>query len=223
MTPFDKLRHDMVASQIVRRGVSDTRVLTAMRKVPRERFVSARQSADAYADCPLPIGHGQTISQPYIVARMAELLALQPGCRVLDIGTGSGYAAAILAEIAAEVFSIERNKDLACEASKRLSSLGYDNIHVRCGDGCLGWPEAAPFHAIAVAAGAPGPPTDLLAQLVIGGRLVIPVGDLHRGQELFLIQRTGDEVFERRSCGAVRFVPLVGKGSWGDEEEARTG
>ncbi len=154
---------------------------------------------------------------------MTEMLGLGPDARVLDIGTGSGYAAAVLAEIAAEVFSVERHEDLADRAAKLLRELGYGNIHIRCGDGSLGWPEEAPFDAIAVAAGAPEPPPSLLDQLAVGGRLAIPVGSLFGGQDLLVIERTGEDEFDRKSLGGVRFVPLVGEESWSDEDEARGG
>ncbi len=208
----------MVDQQIVRRGITDPQVLKAMGTVPRERFVSSEHTSQAYADHPLPIRVGQTISQPCVVARMAEALALSADSRVLDIGTGSGYAAAVLAQIAAEVFTIERHQILAGQAGKRFRELGYQNIHTRCGDGTLGWPEAAPFEGIAVAAGAPEPPPSLLRQLAIGGRLVIPVGDHHGGQDLLLIQRTSEDTFKQDSLGGVRFVPLVGEEAWSDQD-----
>lgn len=204
----------MVERDIASRGVRDEAVLAAMRSVPRHRFLPARMEEFAYEDSPLPIAEGQTISQPYIVAVMAEALALSPTDRVLEIGTGSGYAAAVLGEIAAEVWTIERHQPLADSASALLTELGYDNVHVECGDGTLGWPEHAPYDAIVVAAGGPEVPASLREQLADGGRLVIPVGPETRGQDLVCITRSGDE-FEERRLGSVRFVPLIGDEGWG--------
>jgi len=200
----------MVERDIVRRGVRDERVLAAMQHVPRDAFVPAELLARAYEDGPLPIGQEQTISQPYIVALMAEALACGSGDRVLEIGTGSGYAAAVLSELAAEVYTVERHESLAMRAEGRFHDLGYHNIFVRLGDGTLGWPEAAPFAAISVAAGGGHVPPALLDQLALGGRLVIPVGETPARQELLRVTRVGESEYRRESLGAVVFVPLVG-------------
>ena len=210
-------RERMVERQIAARGVHDARVLEAMRLVPREEFVDDALRAHAYDDSPLPIAEGQTISQPYIVALMAEAARLRPNDKVLEIGAGSGYAAAVLGEVAARVYAIERHASLAVLAQRRLQRLGYDNVEVRVGDGSGGWPEAAPFDAILAAAGGPAVPDVLLQQLAIGGRLVMPVGELPREQRLVQVVRTGAHTFERNDLGAVRFVPLVGRHGWTDD------
>jgi protein-L-isoaspartate(D-aspartate) O-methyltransferase len=184
MKSYESTRHRMVETQIASRGVRDPRVLGAMRDVPRERFVPEALLEFAYEDTPLPIEEGQTISQPYIVAVMAETLQLAPSDRVLEVGAGSGYAAAVLGRAAGEVYAIERHPLLAELARQRVAELGYDNVTILCGDGTLGSPEHAPFDAIAVAAGGPEVPRALLEQLKIGGRLVIPVGADLRSQEL---------------------------------------
>ena len=196
------------------RGVCDKHVLRAMAKVVREHFVPEEFRSEAYADYPLPIGHGQTISQPYIVAYMIEALRLKGDEKVLEIGAGSGYAAAVLAEIAAEVYAIERIEQLAALALKNLNSAGYANVCVRHGDGTLGWPEKAPFDAILVSAGAPEAPEALLRQLSIGGRLVIPVGHDLNGQELQRITRTAEDGYDCEYLTGVRFVPLIGEEGW---------
>ncbi len=205
---YTQARERMVQTQIVRRGVKDPLTVAAMKAVPRHRFVPAPLREQAYADHPLPIGLNQTISQPYIVAYMTEALALKGGDKVLEIGTGSGYQAAVLAEIADSVFSIEILKPLADRASEQLSALGYKNVYVRCGDGYQGWPEHAPFDAIIVTAAPDHIPQPLKDQLKIGGRLIIPVGA--RYQELLLITRTG-KGFEEKRLLPVRFVPMTGK------------
>jgi protein-L-isoaspartate(D-aspartate) O-methyltransferase len=202
-------REQMVERQIAARGVRDPQVLRAMRKVPREQFVSSEHLALAYEDSPLPIDEGQTISQPYIVALMAEALELGPADRVLEIGTGSGYAAAVLAEIAREVHTIERHTELAHQAVERLARLGYQNVWVRRGDGTLGWAESAPFDGIAVTAGGREVPKTLLAQLAIGGRLVIPIGPTANQQTLVRITRRTDTEYAREELGKVQFVPLI--------------
>jgi len=184
-------------------------VRAALGKVERHRFVPAGQQSLAYRNHPLPIGSGQTISQPYIVALSTDLVAPQPGQRVLEIGTGSGYQAAVLAEIVSKVYSIELVPSLGKEAAERLKTLGYANVEVRIGDGYAGWPEQAPFDSILVTAAAPRVPEALLEQLRPGGRLVIPVGASHEAQELLLIEKRPDGSFERRSVLPVRFVPLV--------------
>lgn len=203
-------RDRMVQEQIVARGVSDTAVLRAMRAVPRHRFVPDSLRARAYDDRPLPIGEGQTISQPYVVAYMTEQLALTPRSRVLEVGTGSGYQAAILADLAREVYSIEIVPALGRSAEARLRELGYARVHVRIGDGYAGWPEAAPFDAIIVTAAAENVPQPLVAQLKPGGRMVLPVGPEDGDQLLVLVQKSDDGVGTvTRVLLPVRFVPLV--------------
>lgn len=211
---FDRHRDAMVNNQLRLRGIASPVVLEAMARVPRERFVPAHLRDSAYEDGPLPIGDGQTISQPYIVALMIEALDLEGGERVLDIGTGSGYAAAVLGCIAREVFSIERIPELADRAAKTLADEGFDNIRVRCGDGTLGWPENQPYDGIVVAAGAPAVPDSLKHQLAIGGHLVIPVGSEHSVQSLERITRLAEDDFRTQELGAVRFVPLLGEQGW---------
>jgi protein-L-isoaspartate(D-aspartate) O-methyltransferase len=204
----------MVQRQIAGRGVRSEKVLDAMRKVPRERFLPKGQGVWAYDDNPLPIGDGQTISQPYVVAYMTEALLLEGGEKVLEVGTGSGYAAAILAEIAAEVYTIERIEGLATMASRVLDELGYANVHVRHGDGTLGWPEQAPFDGIVVTAAGPEAPQTLKQQLKIGGRLVIPVGESKWYQQVVRITRVAEAEFETEDLLPVRFVPLIGEEGW---------
>ena len=203
---------EMIEKQLRRRGVHDAAVLAAMAEVPRHEFVSEDVRAHAYDDLPLPIGSGQTISQPYIVAAMTAALHLRPGDRVLEIGTGCGYHAAVLSRLAKEVFTIERRPELASGASATLARLGYSNAHVHCGDGTLGLPELAPFDAILVAAAAPAVPKPLLAQLAEGGRIILPVGDTQH-QELQLIEKRGD-AFPMKMLEGCRFVPLVGYHGW---------
>jgi len=200
-------RGRMVEEQIAARGVADPAVLRAMRVVPRHEFVPAGTRVDAYRDQPLPIGNGQTISQPYIVALMSELAAVRPGDRVLEVGTGSGYQAAILAELGADVYSIEIVEPLARRAGETLRRLGYDRIHLRQGDGYGGWPSAAPFDAIVVTAAPPEVPPALLGQLAPGGRLVIPVG---KGEQELRVLVKRSSGIETRSVVPVQFVPMVG-------------
>lgn len=211
---YSALRDRMVTRQIAGRGITDEAVLAAMRQVPRELFVPRHVREDAYADNPLPIGHGQTISQPYIVALMSDALKLKGEERVLEIGTGSGYAAAILSLVCHEVFTIECIEPLARRAKCTLLELGYQNVRVCVGDGTLGWPEQAPFDGIVVTAGGPQVPDSLKKQLTIGGRLVIPVGAERHGQQLLRVTRVDDNRYETEDLGAVRFVPLIGKQGW---------
>jgi protein-L-isoaspartate(D-aspartate) O-methyltransferase len=215
-----RLREEMVERQIVARGVRSPRVLAAMRKVRREGYVPSYLGEFAYQDTPLPIEEEQAISQPYIVAFMIEALQLEGGERVLEIGTGSGYAAAVLAEIAAEVYTIERHEKLARTAADRLARDGYANVHVRHGDGTQGWPEAAPFDAIVVAAGGPEVPHSLRSQLAIGGRLVIPVGKVVGLQKLVCVIRRDSDRYEEEEIADVRFVPLIGKEGWREQRPA---
>ena len=205
-------RAEMVEKQLRRRGIEDNCVLRAMLAVPRHEFVAAELRGRAYEDVPLPIGSGQTISQPYIVAAMTAALRLQPTDRVLEIGAGCGYQAAVLSLLAKEVFTIERRAELASAASEKLERLGYLNVHVHCGDGTLGLPEFASFDAILVAAAAPAPPQPLLAQLAEGGRMIIPVGDADN-QELQLIEKRAGK-FSTKTMEGCRFVPLVGYHAW---------
>ena len=216
---FDLQREQLVESELRMLGIRDEAVLQAMRTVPREAFVSDEMREFAYRNAPLPIGMGQTISQPLIVAHMAEGLELSPADRVLEVGAGSGYAAAVLSRIAKEVYTIERHQQLADTARERLGRLGYSNVHVLCADGTRGWPEKAPFDAIVVAAGSPGVPAPLLEQLCIGGRMVIPVGESQEAQQLLRVVRRGDQQFEYEELGPVRFVPLIGEGGWQQEDE----
>ncbi len=218
---FAKLRREMVDDAIISRGVRSELVLNAMRSVPREDFLPERLREFAYEDSPLPIEEGQTISQPYIVAFMTEALALQGGERVLEIGTGSGYAAAVLSEIVGDVYTVERIAQLAEKAASTLADLGYDNVHVLHGDGTKGWPDHAPFDGIIVAAGGPKVPESLKGQLKIGGRLVIPVGRDPRAQELVRITRISEKEFKREDLADVRFVPLVGQEGWAPTERER--
>ncbi len=214
MADFDKQRVRMVADQIAARGVRDRRVLDAMQNVPREAFLPVEARDMAYYDGPLEIGSGQTISQPYIVAFMIEALALQDGEKVLEIGAGSGYAAAVLAEIAGEVYAIERIPELAKAAANRLRDAGYENVHILQADGTRGWVERAPFDAILVSAGAPVVPESLLSQLADGGHMVVPVGASPLAQELLRITNHGDGRFETTDLADVRFVPLIGEHGW---------
>ena len=201
-------------AELRRQGIRDQRVLDALAKVPRERFVGEEKRADAWANVALPIGAGQTISQPYVVALMTEALALQGPERVLEIGTGSGYQTAILAELASEVISIERHASLAEQAVATLNALGYRNVAVHVGDGTAGWPAAAPYDRIIVTAAGPRVPPPLLTQLgPEGGRLVIPVGEQEGEQRLIAVIREGEKLREQ-TLGPVRFVPLIGRAGW---------
>lgn len=205
---FEEQRLEMVQSQLIERGISDTAVLRAMRTVPRHRFVPEEIARHAYADGPLPIGLGQTISQPYIVALMTELAHPRPAFKVLEVGTGSGYQAAVLAEVVDSVFTIEILEPLATAARARLRELNYLNVVVRQGDGYNGWPEHGPFDAILVTAAAERVPEPLIEQLKEGGRMVIPRGEVYAVQELVLIEKVGGKAVERPVI-PVRFVPLI--------------
>jgi len=209
----------MIASQVATRGLRDRRVLAAMAWTPREWFLPPHLARHAYDDGPLPIGSGQTISQPYIVALMTAALAPRRRDRVLEIGTGSGYQTAILAHLAGTVFTVERLPDLLVEAEERFRRLGLTNIHTRLGDGAAGWPEEAPFDSILVTAAAPRVPDPLLAQLAPKGRIVIPLGDLV-SQELVIIRRTAGGDLEEQRAGAVRFVPLVSRLAFAEESRS---
>jgi protein-L-isoaspartate(D-aspartate) O-methyltransferase len=223
MMDFDKARADMVVAQIHARGVRDPAVLRAMATVPRELFVPERLRERAYADAPLPIEAEQTISQPYIVAYMVEALDLDDGDKVLEVGAGSGYAAAIMGEIAAEVFAVERHEQLATTAAEHLSAAGSSNVHVIHADGTLGWEEQAPYDAILVSAGGPKVPEALKRQLAVGGRLVIPIGSDPRAQELVRITRVGEDEYDREDLADVRFVPLIGAEGWETERAEPAG
>jgi len=206
---FERLRHAMVEQQLRRRDITDARVLAAMEKVPRHLFVPIEMQSLAYADRALPIEHGQTISQPYIVALMTQWANVGPDSKVLEIGTGSGYQAAVLAEICSAVFSIEILEPLALTAQRRLSELGYSQVSIRCGDGYLGWPEEAPFDAILVTAAPDHVPQPLIDQLAVGGRLVIPLG--RNVQQLTVFEKAADGTVQRFEVASVLFVPMTGK------------
>lgn len=210
--PFAEQRAAMVEKQLRRRGIGDSRVLAAMNAVRREEFVPPDFRHRSYEDEPLPIGEGQTISQPYIVAAMTAALRLLGNERVMEIGTGCGYQAAVLSLLAKEVFTVEARTALASAASARLERLGYTNVHVHCGDGTLGMPEFSPFDAILVAAAAPAVPPPLLSQLAEGGRMILPIGD-GDNQELLLLEKNGT-TFRRQALDPCRFVPLVGNHGW---------
>jgi protein-L-isoaspartate(D-aspartate) O-methyltransferase len=212
-------REEMVERDIAARGVRDELVLGAMRKVPRELFLPKNLREFAYEDLPLPIAGGQTISQPYIIAFMAESLLLKGGEKVLEIGAGSGYAAAVLSEIAAQVYTVERLGQLADKAAATLADLHYDNVRVLHGDGSRGWLEHAPYDAIVVAAGGPQVPESLKEQLKIGGRLVIPVGADQRVQELVRVARVSENEYRSEDIADVRFVPLIGEEGWTTAKE----
>lgn len=215
---YARLRERMVAEQLAGRDIRDPEVLAIMAAVPREEFVEPKYRQYAYEDGPLPIAGNQTISQPYVVALMIEALLLRPSDRVLEVGAGSGYAAAVLSLLAAEVYSVERLAVLTDLARDNLERLGYSNVRVRQGDGTLGWPEQAPFDAISVAAGGPRVPEALSDQLRLGGRLVIPIGTRQRAQRLVRVSRRGLDAYRRETLTHVRFVPLIGEEGWQREE-----
>jgi protein-L-isoaspartate(D-aspartate) O-methyltransferase len=209
---FSRAINRMVDEQIVARGIKDPKVIETMRKIPRHLFVEEALEGQAYNDYPLPIGHGQTISQPYMVALMTEALELKGYEGVLEIGTGSGYQTAILADLAEKVYSIERIADLASTARKALDRVNCYNVEIRVFDGTYGWKEKAPFDAIMVTAGAPDVPQPLVDQLAVGGRMVIPVGEAGL-QDLFQVIRTENDVI-RKNLGGCRFVKLIGRHGW---------
>jgi len=210
---FEEERLRMVKQQIKGRGVYDSKVLAAMQKVPRHQFVPEEKQTSAYGDFPLPIGEGQTVSQPYMVAIMTEALDLSGDEKILEVGTGSGYQAAVLSELADKVVSVERIATLADSAQKRLFELQYNNVKVYKGDGTLGWPQESPFDAIIVTAGAPSTPSALLEQLSTGGRLVVPIGD-RRSQMLNIHTKRSDKEFGTTTSTACRFVDLIGEQGW---------
>mgnify|MGYP005844981887 CR=1 FL=1 len=215
-TIFTEARRRMVAEQLRARDITDERVLNAMATVPRELFVPPHMRVEAYWDGPLPIGEGQTISQPYVVADMAQALELKTTDKVLEIGTGSGYGAAILAHLAKEVVTIERHASLAGRAQEALKAAGIENVTVITGDGTLGYPEKAPYDAIVATAGGPQVPETLKSQLAIGGRMVIPVGRSRTFQDLVRVRRASNDEFEEERLAPVRFVPLLGAEGWRD-------
>ncbi|MGE4292955.1 MAG: protein-L-isoaspartate(D-aspartate) O-methyltransferase [Desulfovibrio sp.] len=208
-----RTRERMVREQLEARGVSDPAVLAAMREIPRHLFVEEALGAKAYLDCPLPIGEGQTISQPYVVALMSEVLQVRPGMKVLEIGTGSGYQATVLARLGADVYTVERIKSLFFAARQRFLDMRLFNVRCKLDDGTLGWPDEAPFERIMVTAGGPGVPEPLLDQLGDPGRLVIPVGTARGSQTLLLVEKRDGEVL-RTNLGGVSFVDLVGVHGW---------
>jgi protein-L-isoaspartate(D-aspartate) O-methyltransferase len=216
MTDFSAEREAMVERQLKRRGITDPRILDAFRAVPREAFVSDDYAHLAYGDHPLPIEAGQTISQPYIVALMVDAAAIAPGDKVLEVGAGSGYAAAVISRIAAKVVAIERQRDLVEAARERLQRLGCDNVEIVEGDGTRGWPSEAPYAAILAAASGSHVPQPLIDQLAPGGRLVMPLGGPGWVQELVKVTKRDDGTLERENLGGVRFVPLIGEEGWKD-------
>ncbi|HJT42466.1 MAG TPA: protein-L-isoaspartate(D-aspartate) O-methyltransferase [Rhizomicrobium sp.] len=214
---FSQARDHMVEAQIARRGVRDSKILDAMRSVPREFFVAERFRAFSYEDGPLPIAEGQSISQPYVVAAMLEAAELEADDQVLEIGAGSGYAAAILSRIVRKVYAVERQAALGQAARERLRALGYDNVELKTGDGSGGWPQAAPFDAIIVSAASPSIPQALKIQLAVGAHLVIPVGTMDE-QRLIRVTRVDETQFQQDDLGPVRFVKLIGASGWDDSE-----
>ena len=216
---FAQERGRMVDRQIAGRGIRDEPLLRAMRTVPRERFIDERLARFAYDDSPLPIEAEQTISQPFIVAWMIEAAGIGGNDRVLEVGAGSGYASAVIAQVASTVHAIERHEVLTHAARGRLDALGYRNIHLRTGDGTLGWPEGAPFDAILVAAAGPEVPPPLKDQLAIGGRLVMPLamGESGQAQQLLKVVRTGESTYDQAVLGSVAFVPLIGRHGWSEQ------
>lgn len=208
---FHRARRQMVEEQLIPRGIAEPRVLAAMGKVERHRFMPAAHLANAYADGAFPLPHGQTISQPYIVALMSQMLKLQPGQRVLEIGTGCGYQTAVLAELGGEIYSMEQNAELAAGARALLEELGYRHVHVTCGNGWAGWPEHAPYDRIIVTCAPPSVPEALIRQLAPGGRIILPLGEAGAVQTLYGILKDRDGVLTRRRGINVRFVPMLEK------------
>jgi protein-L-isoaspartate(D-aspartate) O-methyltransferase len=217
MSDFAKLRERMVRRQIEARGIADPMILDAFRAVPREAFVDEGQRPSAYQDHPLPIGAGQTISQPYIVALMIEAAEISAGDLVLEVGAGSGYAAAVMSRIARAVVGVERQHDLVGSARERVHRLGYDNISIVEGDGTRGWPDKAPFDAIVAAAAGSHIPRPLIDQLAPGGRLVMPIGEPADVQDLIKVVQRPDGSLAEENLGSVRFVPLIGEEGWRDD------
>jgi protein-L-isoaspartate(D-aspartate) O-methyltransferase len=215
-TQFAQARADMVERQLRARGIRDERLLAAFAEVPREAFVAPELASHAYSDGPLPIGHGQTISQPYVVALMIEAAKIAPSDKVLEVGAGSGYAAAVLGRLALSVIGVERIRELAAEARDRLAGLGFDNVRLVEGDGTLGYSEEVPYDAILCAASGRDVPQSLVAQLAPGGRLVMPLGAPGAIQHLVVVTRKEDGGLDRRDLGAVRFVPLIGAEGWSE-------
>jgi protein-L-isoaspartate(D-aspartate) O-methyltransferase len=211
---FSAMRANMIVTQLRERGIKDTAVLQAMNTIPREVFVDTAHKILAYQDSPLPIPAKQTISQPYIVALMISLLDLKPEHRILEVGTGSGYAAAILSQLVNTVYTVERHQKLVDYAQKCLKTIGCDNVHIHHGDGTQGWPEHAPYDGIIVAAGGPVVPTALRQQLAIGGKLIMPVGKEQRRQDLIRLTRISQDQFREKNFGPVAFVPLIGDEGW---------
>lgn len=211
---FARQRQEMVERQIRRRGIRTPAILNAMREVPREEFVLDEYRASAYDDAPLPIPAEQTISQPYVVALMIRALNLSPESRVLEIGSGSGYASALLSRMVREVHAVERHRELVSYACERLQKLGYGNVHVHHADGSKGWPEAAPYDGILVSASGPRVPAVLEQQLAIGGRLVMPIGSARSMQHLVRLTRVSEDNYRQQNMGGVRFVPLIGEEGW---------
>ena len=214
MTDFAELRRLMVERQIAGRGIRDAALLDALNSVPREEFVAAGDRVQAYGDHPLPIGYGQTISQPYIVALMIAAAGIGAGDCVLEVGAGSGYAAAVMSRLAAQVIAVERKPELAAAARDRLARLGFSTVRIVEGDGSRGWPEEAPFNAILAAASGSHVPEPLIEQLASGGRLVMPVGGQLWAQTLMKITKQADGQTKRENLGKVRFVPLIGEEAW---------
>ena len=217
MTDFSREREEMVERQLKRRGITEAAILDAFRAVPREAFIASNNVHLAYGDHPLPIEAGQTISQPYIVGLMIQAAAIKPGDTVLEVGAGSGYAAAVISRIAGKVIGIERQQQLVEVARERLRRLGYDNVEIVEGDGTRGWSDGAPYDAILAAASGSHVPRPLVEQLAPGGRIVMPVGDPGAVQELIKVTKSDDGALIQQNLGGVRFVPLIGEEGWGDD------